>query len=236
MLLWRWILVAHAEPCEATATYVVDGEGRASCLYDDLTLAPADIVAACAIRELGQRGARRNRTLFASADFAEIGTDASCPNGMPAVESRSGRRYCVSSDHELPLAAGLDAVCSVLSDGQLGYAWDLCPAGATYSTNCDDTAYCVFDVVLPVDGADAYCDYLDLGYFGYSFADADAAHVCPDGMRRSDNGAGSAFCLSDVPAPAPVGIASYCQYLEEGYLGSSWDISGEPLPESCGAP
>jgi hypothetical protein len=231
MILLAGILAAYASPCEVTATYEVDGEGRASCLYDDLALAPADIVTLCAVRELGAQSAKRRRYPVEPADVLLIGAREACPNGMPAIEGRAGRRVCLSSDHELPDAAGLDATCTFVTDGELGYAWDVCPAGATFTTNCVDTAYCLFDVALPATGADAYCDYLDLGYFGYTFADVD--HVCPPGMVRSDNGAGLDFCLADVSWFPPAAVDAYCQFLDEGYLGFSWDISGEPLPASC---
>jgi hypothetical protein len=120
----------------------------------------------------------------------------------------------------LLMLVGSSAMAQAVPQGQ-------CPKGARYATNGSNLASCIFDAItLPKSPhVGAYCDYLHLGYIGYSWQITPATrnYHCPDGGRYATNGYGVGFCLFDASS-APAWAGAYCDYLNDGYIGYSWLI------------
>jgi hypothetical protein len=105
-----------------------------------------------------------------------------------------------------------------------------CPAGSRYAPNGSGQGYCVFDDLrLPAAEVSAYCDYVEDGYLGFHWNESEltVSYECPAGFRRTDNGAGTGFCVADDLNLPETAVAAYCNYLEDGYLGFSWDLCPE---------
>lgn len=102
-----------------------------------------------------------------------------------------------------------------------------CAEQARYATNGAGQAYCLYeDISLPDAEVDTYCHYLDYGYIGYSWtaSPATAPYTCPGGAYLASNLQGTDYCVfNDLPLPE-VELTPYCHYLDDGYIGYSWDI------------
>ena len=62
------------------------------------------------------------------------------------------------------------------------------------------------------------------------------AQTCPDGGRYATNGDDVAFCLyENITLPAAPDVAPYCNYLQSGYIGFSWDITTATASYTCPA-
>lgn len=107
-------------------------------------------------------------------------------------------------------------------------ALGVCPEAARYATNGAGQAFCVFeDITLPDAEVDAYCHYLTDGYIGFSWTEgpATAGYACPEGSYYGPNGQGTGYCVfDDLGLPSADGLAPYCHYLDDGYLGYYWDM------------
>ena len=215
-----WPAVAQANPCPEDARYATNGAGQAFCLFEDMTLPDAnDVEAYCHWLEYGYIGFSWTETP-ATANYT-------CPDGSYKTDNGAGLGFCIFDELGLPEAENLTPYCHYLEDGYIGYHWDMCPADARFTTNGAGLNFCLFeDVVLPdANDVDAYCHWLDQGYIGFSWTEtpATANYTCPDGSYKTDNGAGLGFCIyDDLWLPPAEDLASYCHYLEDGYLGYSW--------------
>lgn len=160
-----------------------------------------------------------------------------CPDAARYATNGAGQAFCLFEDLELP-DAELDAYCTYLAYGYIGFSWAespatagyTCPEGSYYGPNGAGTGYCVFDDLgLPdASGLDAYCYYLDDGYIGYSW------DLCPAGTRYAPNGAGAGYCLwEDVALPEAEDLSPYCTYVDDGYLGFSWTDGPATAGYSC---
>lgn len=102
-----------------------------------------------------------------------------------------------------------------------------CPEGARFATNGEDRMFCLFEN-LPVPAAhqvEEYCHYLHRGYMGYHWplCEDTSASPCGPQARYTTNQQDLSFCIYDLD-PLPVGANSYCQHLDEGYIGFSWSL------------
>jgi hypothetical protein len=67
-------------------------------------------------------------------------------------------------------------------------------------------------------------------------AGAARAQSCPDQGRYTTNGYDSAFCLYEpITLPQSSTVAPYCNYLQSGYIGFSWDITAATQNYQCPA-
>ncbi len=72
--------------------------------------------------------------------------------------------------------------------------------------------------------------------FASSVASAAVTETCPAGGRFATNQADGAFCLYEpITLPAASGVESYCQYLQDGYIGFSWTESAATKSYECPA-
>ena len=142
-----------------------NGAGTGYCVFDDLGLPEADGLSAyCYYLEYGYLGY--------SWDL--------CPEGTRYTTNGAGTAFCLWEEVELPEAPDLQAYCYYVEDGYLGFHWTdtpatagyQCPEGARQTDNGAGLSFCLFeDLWLPPgDDLQPYCDYLDDGYFGYSWS------------------------------------------------------------------
>ena len=107
----------------------------------------------------------------------QIKKELSCPVGFKASKSED-LVYCIKSKIVLPKAK-VEAKCSSLSKGQIGFSWVpststlgyTCPTGAQLVKQ-DQTHLCLFEgLKMPKNakGIKPYCHFLDKGYFGFSY-------------------------------------------------------------------
>ncbi len=216
-----WPTLAQATPCPDDARYADNGAGQAFCLFEGITLPAAnDVAPYCHWLDYGYVGYQWT----ASAATASY----SCPAGSYASTNGAGLDFCIFDDLDLPNAPELTPYCHWLEYGTIGYHWDICPQGARYTDNGAGLSFCLFEEVsLPkADDLTPYCDYIDKGYLGFHWSPnaATTDYECPAGARRTDNGAGLDFCLfEDVWLPPGEGLSAYCDYLDDGYFGYSWE-------------
>jgi len=98
-----------------------------------------------------------------------------------------------------------------------------CPPGATLEELGDGAYRCTFGPFSTPhsDQIEPYCDYLERGYFGFTWPLAHDRHTsCPSGMRWSDNGEGLAFCTARRGPVAPGYHAeAECDRVQDGLVG-----------------
>ena len=100
-----------------------------------------------------------------------------CPAGTRYAPNGAGQAYCLWEDVALPPAEDLAAYCHYLDDGYLGFSWTdtpatagyTCPQGARQTDNGAGLSFCLWEDLWlpPAPDVQAYCHYLDDGYFGF---------------------------------------------------------------------
>lgn len=127
----------------------------------------------------------------------------------------------------------LDCIAADTCDGNEGDGTVACPSGWRLAPNDAGQAYCVDDDASPSEAvaacetlevpeyADAYCQFAEDGYYGYSW------DACPDPTVASVGLDGEQRC-SFSPEALPVGSRHYCHYLEDGYFGFYWSLEDDP--------
>ena len=162
---WTESAATAGYTCPDGSYYAPNGAGTGYCVFDDLGLPEADGLSAyCYYLEYGYLGY--------SWDL--------CPEGTRYTTNGAGTAFCLWEEVELPEAPDLQAYCYYVEDGYLGFHWTdtpatagyQCPEGARQTDNGAGLSFCLFeDLGLPPgDDLQPYCDYLDDGYFGYSWS------------------------------------------------------------------
>jgi hypothetical protein len=160
------------------------------------------------------------------SDVTETVPDESCPcpAGFEYSPNGEGLEYCIAEPERPP---GARAYCGQFEEGYFGYYWSLsdapdyaCPEGARRTDNGDDLAFCLWEDLDVPEGAEAYCSYIDEGYFGYSW------DACGESFRYEATEDGF-ICVLDALEP-PETAAPYCTYVTAGYLGFYWSLMDEP--------
>ena len=154
-----------------------------------------------------------------------------CPDNYRYATNGAGQGYCIVDVDRLPVDNA--PYCDWLDRGYQGFDYELstnrnyvCPKGSRQTTNRAGLGFCLWEnLKLPEAGADAYCHYLDHGYFGFSW------DLCPEGMDYVDNGSTAACVTHEVPPTR--NTMAYCHYLSQGYVGYSWKTKANPTYQ-CG--
>ncbi len=154
-----------------------------------------------------------------------------CPAGWRLAPNGTGQAFClrenVDPDQAVSECAAMELpphaqrYCDDASEGYFGYVWDACPEPTEAAVGSQGEQLCVMTPALLPHGSHQYCQYVEDGYFGFYWTlTDDPDYVCPEGMRQSDNGAGTGFCtIGTETMPGPVLAA--CE--EDGArVGFAW--------------
>jgi hypothetical protein len=150
--------------CPEGSYYTTNGAGAGFCIYGGLDLPKADnLTAYCQWLEYGYIGYHWDI----------------CPEGARYAENGAGVGFCLFEDLELPSAKDVGPYCDYLEEGYIGFSWTEtgatatyeCPEGSVYADNGAGAGFCLFDALWlpPNEDLAPYCEYLDLGYIGYSW-------------------------------------------------------------------
>lgn len=118
---------------------------------------------------------------------------------------------------------GLTLLTSVSS-----FANSSCADGMRLAPNGEGQLFCLKEsITLPKSGEPrAYCEHVADGYIGflYNLNFDNRKYDCPEGMRQAPNGEGQIYCLlEDLPVSNKTNLDSYCDFLNDGYIGYLWD-------------
>ena len=98
---------------------------------------------------------------------------------------------------------------------------DVCPDEFTYSLT-ENTHSCLATVSSPID-AESYCDYINMGYFGFSYPIETSNYNCPSFMSPSTNEQGLLFCITELNLNnKPENITPVCDDITSGLIGFTW--------------
>ena len=214
--------IASADVCPEDGRYATNGAGKPSACSRGIELPEAnDIAPYCHYLDYGYIGFSWTEGP-GSAGYG-------CPDGAYYTTNGAGSGFCIYDGLQLPQADNLTSYCHWLEYGYIGYHWDICPEEARYAVNGAGAGFCLFEnlELPPAEDLGPYCDYLEQGYIGFSWTETPetASYECPKGARYADNGAGVGFCLfEELWLPPSEDLASYCDYLDLGYIGWSWTL------------